>query len=154
MQKLKLDVLADYFQFYLQDESAIGDLSGSWGPEAVERLVAVAPGMVGVGTVRNMRVPVLMEILESEPGCDLEAWDHVTECSLDVPTGRLVIAGCTDYLPEAARMKVKPGSYRVRVSYGALSSLSEDGLGGDDRYRVQLWPGSNTEPHVLKQRPA
>jgi hypothetical protein len=154
MRQLKLELFADYFQFYLQDESAPGDLSDSWGPEAVDRLLAVAPGTVGVGTVRDTTVPVVVEIRDAEPESDVEAWDHVTECGLEVPTGRIVIAGCTDYFPDATRIKVTRGSYRVRVSYGALDSLSKDGLRGDDHYRVQLWLGSSVEPRVLKRRAA
>jgi len=154
MRQLEYELFADYFQFYLQDESAEGNLGDSWSEEAVARLLAIAPGTIGVGTVRNMNVPVTVEILEGEPGSDLESWDHVTECSLDVPSGRIVIAGCTDYFPDAARIDIEPGTYRARVSYGSLDSLSEDGLDGDDRYRVQLWPAQSSELHVLKQRPA
>jgi hypothetical protein len=72
----RFDLLADYFQLYLQDEGATGDLSNSWGPEAVERLLAMAPGMIGVGTVRNMTVPVEMEIAGQEPPPDFEGWDR------------------------------------------------------------------------------
>ena len=56
--KKKLELSADYHQFYLQDEEASGDLSDSWSKEAVERLLAIAPGTVGVGTVREDDVPV------------------------------------------------------------------------------------------------
>ena len=45
-------------QFYLQDESADADVSDAWTAEAVDRLVAIAPETVGVGTVRNMTVHV------------------------------------------------------------------------------------------------
>jgi hypothetical protein len=147
-------LFADYYQFYLQDESAAGDLSDSWTDEAVARLLAVAPGTVGVGTVRDAEVPVVVEVREEEPPPDFDAWDQVTECSLDVPSGRIVIAGCTDYFPDAARIEVPPGTYRVRVSYGALDSVSEDGLDGDDRYRVQLWRAPAIEPRTLKDRVA
>lgn len=59
-------------------------------------MLAVAPGVIGVGTVRNMDVPVELEVLYSQPDDNLEEWDHVTEASLDVPSGRIIIAGCTD----------------------------------------------------------
>ena len=154
MRRFEYELFADYFQFYLQDESAEGNLGESWNEEAEARLLAIAPGTIGVGTVRNMNVPVTVEILDVEPDSDLDSWDHVTECSLDVPTGRLVIAGCTDYFPDAARIEVPPGTYRARISYGSLNTLSEDGLDGEDRYQIQLWQGSATGPHVLKQRAA
>ena len=51
------DLFADYHQFYLQDEPVEGNLGDSWTPEATDRLMALAPGMIGVGTVRDMMVP-------------------------------------------------------------------------------------------------
>lgn len=54
MTRHQFDVFADYFQFYLQDDDTqLGDLSEAWTPEAVDRLLAVVAGAVGVGTVRN-----------------------------------------------------------------------------------------------------
>jgi len=133
MKSLELSLFADYFPFYIQDETATGDLSQAWNEEATERLLAIAPGTVGIGTVRNMYVPVTVDILEEEPDDDSAKWDHVVEAGLDVASGRIVIAGCTDYFPDTMRIEVPPGSYRVRVSYGGLDTLSEDGLDGDDR---------------------
>jgi hypothetical protein len=81
-RRFEFKLFADYFQFYLQDESADGDLSDSWTREAVERLLAIAPGTIGVGTVRNMSVPVVVEIAETAPDDDVSEWDQVNECSL------------------------------------------------------------------------
>jgi len=145
-------LFADYFQFYLQDESGEGNLSDAWTEQAVDRLLAVAPGTVGVGTVRNMEVSVTLEILGSEPDLHPAQWDHIVECPLVVSSPKIVIAGCTDYFPDAQRIPVEPGTYRVRVCYAGLDTLSEDGLDGDDRYQLQLWPAPSTEPVVLKQR--
>ena len=152
MKSFELVLFADYFQFYIQDEAAKGDLSQAWNEETTDRLLALAPGTVGIGTVRNMDVPVTVDILEHAPEDDFSEWDHVVEAGLDVASGRIVIAGCTDYFPDAKRVEVPPGTYRVRVSYGALDTLSEDGLSGDDRYRLQLWPAASTAVRILKQR--
>ena len=151
MSKHTFKLFADYFQFYLQDESAAGDLSESWTNEAVARLLAVAPGTIGVGTVRNMFVPVTLEIVDRAPVIDLSRWDHVVECDIDVPSGRLVIAGCTDYFPDAARVAVHPGHYRVRIGYGRLDDLSEDGLEGGDHYDLVLWKSEPMGLEILKQ---
>ena len=141
MTRHQFDVFADYFQFYLQDDDTpLGDLSEAWTPEAVDRLLAVAAGAVGVGTVRNTDVPVTIEVHDGEPGAEPQSWDHVTECDLEVKSGRIVVAGCTDYFPDAARISVPAGLYRVRACYGGLDSLSDDGLDGSDHYRVQIWP--------------
>src|SRR5271157_5437345 len=105
MQIRQFRLFADYFQFYLQDERAKGDLSESWTEEAVAQLLALAPGTIGVGTVRNMEVPVDLELDDDLPNDDLNVWDHVNECSIEVPSGRIVVAGCTDYFPDAARVE-------------------------------------------------
>lgn len=151
-QTLHFRIFADYCQFYIQDEDAQGDLSSSWTEEAVAQLLALAPGTIGVGTVRNMEVPVELELCASAPSADLDMWDHVNECSIDVPSGRLVVAGCTDYFPNAARVEVRPATYRARIYYGCLDSLSEDGLEGDDQYKIVLWPAPVEDLRVLKQR--
>lgn len=148
--RLDLSLFADYFQFYLQDEAADGNLGDSWGEDATARQLAVAPGTVGVGTARNVDVPVMVEVLDAEPAADFTKSDLVTESCMDVPSGRIVIAGCTDYLPEARRIEVPPGLYRVRVHYDGIGSVSADGLEGEDRYRVVLWRDDRAvEPRIL-----
>lgn len=151
--KQQLELFADYFQFYLQDEQSEGDLSNSWTEKAVSDMLAIAPSVIGVGTVRNMDVPVEVEVLDSQPNDNFDDWDHVTEASLDVPSGHIIIAGCTDYLPDAARIIVNPGTYKVRIYYGALDSVDELQLDGNDHYRVVLWLDTNKiDPKVLKMR--
>lgn len=65
--KQQLELFADYFQFYVQDEQSEGDLSNSWTEKAVSDILAVAPGVIRVGTVRNMDVPVEVAVLDSQP---------------------------------------------------------------------------------------
>ncbi len=152
MAKHHFKLLADYHQFYIQDEAAEGDLSDSWTEDATNRLLATAPGTVGVGTARNMTVPVDIELLDAERHESFDGWDQVNECSIQIKSGTIVVAGCTDYFPDAARIKIAPGVYRVRIFYGKLDKLSDDGLEGEDHYRVVLWPGALTDPIILKQR--
>ena len=152
MSRAQLTLFADYFQFYLQDENAAGDLSESWTEEATANLLALAPGTIGVGTVRNMDVRVEVEVTDIEPYVDLDRWDQVVDCSIEVPSGRLVVAGCTDYFPDAKRIEVAAGPYRARILYGGLDTLSPDGLEGDDHYLVSLWPHPVVPPRFLKRR--
>ncbi|MCQ8117003.1 hypothetical protein [Methylomonas rosea] len=144
-------LFADYFQFYIQDESVGGSLADAWNKDAFARMLAVAPGVVAVGTVRNTNVPVSIEILDSVPSLDLDDWDHLVECSILIKNNSIAIAGCTDYLPEAARIDISPGTYRVRVGYAGLATVSADILTGDDHYALQLWQAEAIEPTVLKQ---
>ena len=129
-----------------------GNLSDSWTEEAVKRLLALTPGTIGVGTVRNTLVPVDVEVRDSSPNEDPEMWDQLNECSIEVPSGRIVVAGCTDYFPEAVRLAVPPDTYRARICYGDLDTLSQDGLEGNDHYKVVLWPSPPGDMRILKQR--
>jgi hypothetical protein len=151
-QDYKFNLFADYFQIYIQDEKSDWDLSQSWTEQSVRDLIAVAPGTVGIGTVRNMTVPVVVEIHDSKPKEDESNWQHITECAITIPSGSLVIAGCSDYFPDAPRIKVKPDTYRVRVYYNGLDSISDDGLDGNDFYKITLWRGKPIEPKVIKRR--
>jgi hypothetical protein len=152
MSRHELTLFADYYQFYIQDETADGNLSDAWTDDAMKRFLAVARGTVGIGTVRNVDVPVTISILEREPAFDPEKFDQVVECSIAVESGSIVAAGCTDYFPDAVRIKVPPGPYRVRVSFEGLRSVSPDGLDGNDQYHLQLWPAPMGPVDILKQR--
>lgn len=150
MRRYRYDLFADYYQFYLQDEEAECELSDSWTPEAVQRLLTVASGTICIGTVRNTAVPVTVEVTDREPQEEFSQWDKVNECDLEVPSGRIVIAGCTDYFPDAERIDVDTGSYRARIYYGGLHTISEDGLEGQDHYKITLWPARIGGVKVVK----
>ena len=152
IQKHHFELLADYHQVYLQDETSSAELADSWTVESLDRMLTAVPGAIGVGTVRNMEVPLDVEVHDVEPTEEIDAWDQVNECSLEVKSGRIVVAGCSDYFPDAARIQVTPGVYRVWVFYGKLGSVSQDGLAGEDHYRVVLFPGTATDVIVHKQR--
>ena len=152
MKSYQRELFADYFQLYLQDEAAEANLGEAWDEAATQRMFAVTTGMIGIGTARNMEVPVTLEFHDAEPPQNLPDFDHVVEGALVVTTGSLVLAGCTDYFPDAERFALEPGTYRVRLSCSGLNTLSADGLEGNDHYLIQLWLGSPLEPTVLKQR--
>ncbi len=149
---IEFAIFADYFQFYLQDEIANENFGDKWTDEAVDRLLAPAQYSLGIGTMRNDVVPVALSVHPEAPPEDFHEWEMVNECSITIRSDTLIVAGCTDFLPDARRVRVTPGTYRVRVSYTGLENLSEDGLDGDDFYRVQLWPAPLAELSVRKAR--
>lgn len=151
-QLYSFNLFADYFQFYLQDETAEGNLGDSWTNEAVERLLALAPGTIGVGTARNMTVPIIVEVRDHEIKEDDGDWDQINECSIEVTSGQIVVSGCTDYFPDAARITVPIGTYRARIYYGGLESIRNNGLDGDDHYKVILWPAPCAPIKIIKQK--
>jgi len=141
MQTVDLKLFADYHQFYLQDDDMrFGDLSDAWTPEATEKLLAAAEHVVGIGTVRNTDVPVSVSVDSRLPNLNPQEWDRINHTTLACDTGRIVVAGCTDYFPDAKRLEVQPGIYDVLVGYKNLASLSDDGLNGEDSYHIFLAP--------------
>lgn len=142
INEVNLTLFADYFQFYIQDENAVGDLSDKWTDEAVNFHLATTDGAVGIGTVRNMNVPVSLKIVNSEPQFlvdNAHAIGQINECDLEVSSGKIVVAGYTDYFPDAKRIELANGIYRLRIYYGNLDKISEDGLDGEDFYEIHLW---------------
>ena len=130
-------VFADYFQFYVQDDDEqYGDLSDSWTDEAVDNLLAISDHVIGIGTVRNMDVPVHINICKEVPILNPKDWDRINHCHLDCDSGRLVVAGCTDYFPDAERVSVTTGRYNVIIGYKNLTKLSSDKLHGEDTYHL------------------
>ncbi|MGH3391574.1 MAG: hypothetical protein ACRDOO_22110, partial [Actinomadura sp.] len=73
---VELHVFADYFQFLVIDENSSSEPPSDWGSNiGPPSLIAAAPGMVGVGTVREMRVPVTVELRDTPPSSDFTEWD-------------------------------------------------------------------------------
>ncbi len=150
MQSQAFELFADYFQFYLRDEGVDPEAPTDWEDVDVQRrLKVVASIVVVVCPIRNMTVPVEVQVHDAEPTYDANRWSHIAECSIDLPTGKLQVHECTG--GPVAHFAVAPGSYRVRAFYGALDTLRGNDLEGDDHYLVVLWPGTPTEPRVLKQ---
>ena len=151
MENYHFDLFADYFQFYICDEAYNGVPSLDWSGQCIEDMIGIVPGLLNIGTVRNMTVPVEVEVRDSEPKEDSSHWDHIVEAGIVIRAGAVIIAGLMDDPDEAARVKIAPGSYKARVYYGDLDTLSTDGLDGEDCYKVVLWRGEFTEARVIKR---
>jgi hypothetical protein len=142
---VKLALFADHHQLHVLDANGPrGDLAAEWTVQATEDRVAAAGGIAAFGTERAEMVKVEVEVLAREPAGDAQNWDHVTSCSLTVDSGVVVVMGCTDHLPDAARVTVGPGPWRIRASHKGLARSSES-------IRLQLWPAPHAEPRVEKR---
>jgi hypothetical protein len=141
MRETGFILFADYFQIHIQDEMAKGIDGASWTPEAYLQRLALERDAFAVMTARNMEVPLVLRLHPEEPDTDIALWDHIVEFAVDIPSGQLVVAGCTDPFPTAARVTLPKGTYRVRVCHAGLDRISDDGLDGEDHYLVELWQG-------------
>ena len=118
-RRFEYKLFADFSQFYRQDESAEDDPDISWTPEATDRLLAVEPGIVRVGTVRTAIVPVTVEITEGEPDDDVNAWDQVNECTIECrPVALLSRAAPTTF-----RMLRESRCCEARTEHGSITGI-------------------------------
>jgi hypothetical protein len=145
-----ISILADYFQFVLMDEQSDDDFATIWTDEALARMLAVGRCAVCPGTLRNAEVAVELRFVEAEPGVDMSQYDHAAEASIDVPSGTLVAMGCTEYLPEAKRIRIEPGTYQVLSLASGVSSIRTEWEKANDLYTVYLWPGKARMPRLIK----
>ncbi|RKE16991.1 hypothetical protein [Streptomyces sp. TLI_171] len=152
-----LELFAEHFQLHVMDEDADEDLGAAWTPQAVADGLAVGERTVGIGTAVTMDVAVTVEVFDAPPPPDHARFDHVVEATVDVPSGRVAVLGCSDYLPDAATFDVPPGPVRVRASRSDLAAVRQ--VGEDDyrdevveRVRIRIWPASGPEaPRVVKR---
>jgi len=93
-------------------------------------------GYVAIGTARDMKVPVTVRLASAEPRVDPNEWDRVVEGTLIVRSRELMITGVTDN----GKIAIAPGDYHLRALYAGLKTVSPDGLSGNDRYVIELWP--------------
>lgn len=149
IQQHTLQVFADYHQFYVWDSGVQPDAPVDYTETDMRRRVKVAPSVLVVLPIRNMTVPVVLSIHESDPGHEPSTSDHIVECDLELPSGQLQVEECCGEVKLATNLA--PGVYAVRVRFENLDSLSDDALDGGDRYLIDLWPGPPRELRVTKQ---
>jgi hypothetical protein len=147
--RLETEVFADYFQILLLDARSETDTSDGWDDLATARRLVAAGDALAMLTARNTTVPVTVDVVPGRVAVDPSAYDHVVEADLVVPSGVLVVMGPTDYLPDAKRLTVAPGRYRVLACSSGLAEVSEDGLEGRDAYRFTLWPSDAPAPVMV-----
>lgn len=149
----ELTIFADYHSFEVRDSHADYDLAAINDTDADLRrdLISSRDGVVTVGTARRRNVPVTVEIVPAAPECDLAPWDHVTEASVEIASGQILVLGGSDSRRSAHLFTVPVGIYRVRTRCEGFGSISANGVTGNDIYHVQIWPGSARRTVVLKR---
>jgi hypothetical protein len=91
-----------------------------------------------------------VELHDAEPRIDPGQADHIVTASFRTG-GEIIIGDLMDDPADAARATVPAGTLRAMAVSTGLGTLSEDGLEGEDRYVVHLWPGETTAKTVLRQ---
>lgn len=154
MREYNFEIFADYFQFHLFDEKYNPNFGDAWTEFATKNLLASTEEGIAIGTRRNMDVKVIIKILDSPPSIKENNKDsifQINESDILILSKKLVVIGCTDYLPEAKRIELENGIYRVRIYYCDLDKISEDELDGNDYYEVEIWKTNNRKTPTFNQ---
>jgi hypothetical protein len=149
LHRASLVVFADYHQFYLADGGTQWSAPVDWSDDDLQNGGKATDSVVAVAPARNMNVPVEVEVFDEVQAVELQEFDHVFSCSLLLPTGHLQLHECTG--PERLYLSVPSGQYVVVVLFRGLAIISDDGLEGEDSYKVMLWPAAHQKFSVLKQ---
>lgn len=153
----QINVFADTFQFHIQDIADECLYPETWNDDLALQLFVIGDKILGVGTVRDHDVDVTIEIFDTpmdsgdvdkEP--DLDDWDQVIQCNINVPTGKILVTGATEDPELAKRLEIRPGHYGVRIFWGGLDTVDELGFEGDDYYKIMMWPNTEFEERVIK----
>ena len=134
----------DYRQFYLLDEGLSPPYPETITDLDLERGLKMAPNLIAIYSESDTELEITVECHGAEPQIDQSAWAHIVEGSLELPSGRILVATPTSYLPDCMRIRVTPGAYRVRVAAIGV----RPGIGA--RCLVSLWPGTWAPVAVLK----
>ena len=155
----ELHVQSDYGQIYIYDPETQEDADWSVDDNPFmramdegsdsRRFVGYDSGLVDVLTPSqyNWNAPMRVEVSDGRPPPDLEAWDHVAEVPLPVPSGRLCFEASGGGTPIETR--IPAGTYRARLSGRGYVAGAGD-IEGHESYRLQLWSEDEAEPKLLK----
>jgi hypothetical protein len=131
-----------------------GEWDGDWTNETwTDDRIGVAPGVVTVFSHRAAgNAPVIVERGLREPEDDLEDYDHVVEASFELSSGKFEVAGeKNEVSTRPLRMKLSPGTFRVRAYTGNQDSCTYDEENGAEHYRIVFWRAPAAEPVVLRR---
>lgn len=152
-----LELFADYHQIHVMDDEADVDFGDAWSEQTVLDGLGVTDGALVIVTAVNVTVAVSVHVLAEQPDVDSEHFDHVVEASIHLASGRLVVLGCTDYLPAAARFDMPASWIRVRAARRNLAAAIAADIDSDDssetteQLRLQAWPAPFSAPHIIKR---
>lgn len=146
----KLNFYTQYSQFYITSDNAKSLVFGNeWDDIGYKDRLTSLKNFLCVFTQCYGNVKGELVVLDKPVDeIDYKKYDHIVESGINVESGVLQILECPGTSVEL-KVKVKPGTYRVRVYSSNLASVLDDD--GDDFYRIEIWPDNNMERKVLKR---
>lgn len=144
---------ADHFQFYLEDRTIAHDTSLLWSAAILDGRLDVLDGLLAIGTARyGQDTAVMIDRQEQPPPvADFDTWEVVIEASIRTISGELCLTTPEGDDSQAPTIPIPPGSYRVRIHYGQLHSVTDElAPHGADTYRLIIWPSEPSGSRILK----
>lgn len=119
-------------------------LSSAFTKEGIKTGLSALPGFARVRVLSEFsEIPITVEYDDFGPEpIDPEEWDSVNGLELLIDGEEIVFESVLG--DEFGNLKVKPGSYNLRICSGGQSSLAEDGS-TEDFYLVQVWPAESQD---------
>jgi len=158
----ELHVESDYGQIYIYDpQTQTVEWSGSVTEDdnplqramddarQSRRFIGYDNGLIDVlaPSQYNWKAPMRIEVSDGPPPLDVDAWDHVVEVPLPVPSGTLCFEASGGGTP--IETQIPPGTYRVRFcGRDYVAGVGE--IEGHESYRLQLWPAEESKPTLVK----
>jgi len=143
-RQFEFQVFADRQQFFLLDDERQPNYPESIDADDVRRRFKRADYLLAVYTQGASSMLVRVVLLAGQPDTLLASCDHAIRTWIDVPSGRLIVAGYADYLADCPRVAVPPGRNAVLVQGRRLGTKGE-------AYEITIWPSSEASSSVLKQ---
>jgi hypothetical protein len=120
-------------------------IPGAWTEEAMNRILAVAPGVIGIGAARDTTVPVVLEALVAEPTADLDTWQHVVvRLRENTVMARLQFAASLALIPIFALLPHSPALAQV------LTAQYDNARTGATLHETTLTPANVNATHFGK----
>lgn len=128
----------DWIVAFTHSQLSLGDASRDWetepgSPAAATDRIADSLNHKGFTIIlprESGHARLGLELLPQRPSFDPEAWDHIVELNLFVPSGRIVIRSPHDLCafdlsgsPQKPVWDLQPGGYRALVLFGQLSQM-------------------------------
>lgn len=153
----EISVFADNFQFQIQDQVEDCEYPVFWNDALLTQLYICGHRIIGIGTVRDLDVDVVIEVYQDSLDEDeanalpeLSDFDHAVQCNIELPSGKMLVTGCSTGYDETTKLELPARFYGVRIFWSGLERTDELGFEGDDRYLIQLFPDTNFQERVLK----
>jgi hypothetical protein len=124
-----------------------------WTTAAFKSRLAREDGILGVGTQSYGHIKCELDVLDNANNkINISQYDHIVEAGIEVKSGVLQVIDCPNSELEL-EIKIKPGTYRVRVYSWNLAGTDINEDEGSDRYKIEIWHGNGMDLKVLKQYP-